>query len=54
VFAPANAVVSQWFLKYRSTAVAIVVGGAGIGGVIFPIMLERLFSTIGASSRNEC
>ncbi|RSH77652.1 uncharacterized protein EHS24_003213 [Apiotrichum porosum] len=42
VFAPANAVAAHWFLKIRATAIAIISGGAGLGGVIYPIMIERL------------
>lgn len=46
VYAPSTAVAGHWFLKRRSTAVGIIVGGSGLGGVIYPIcmkvMLDRL------------
>jgi MFS family permease len=47
VFAPANAVAAHWFLRYRSTAIAIISGGAGLGGIIYPIMIERLLGQFG-------
>lgn len=47
VFAPANAVAAHWFLRFRATAIAIISGGAGLGGVIYPIMIDRLLKKIG-------
>ncbi|WOO80085.1 Fujikurins efflux protein [Vanrija pseudolonga] len=44
VYAPANAVAAHWFLKRRSTALAIIVGGGGLGGVVYPILIENLFN----------
>ncbi|TXT07516.1 hypothetical protein VHUM_03236 [Vanrija humicola] len=44
VYAPANAVGAHWFLKRRSTALAIIIGGGGLGGVIYPILIEQLFN----------
>lgn len=45
-FASLNAV-STWFIKRRALALGIIVSGSSLGGVIFPIMLSRLFPQIG-------
>lgn len=45
LYTPATAVVGHWFLKKRGTATGIVSTGVGLGGVIYPIMLNRLFDT---------
>lgn len=39
--------VSTWFAKRRSTAFGIISSGASVGGIIFPIMVERLIPRIG-------
>jgi MFS family permease len=39
--------VNTWFLKKRGLAVGIAVSGSSLGGVCFPIMLRRLFSSVG-------
>jgi hypothetical protein len=50
IYSPATAVSGHWFLRKRSTAVGIVVCGSGLGGVIYPIALRRLFDQVGTSS----
>lgn len=47
LYSPATAVSGHWFLRKRSTAVGIVVCGSGLGGVIYPIALRRLFDQVG-------
>jgi len=49
LYSPATAVSGHWFLRKRSTAVGIVVCGSGLGGVIYPIALRRLFDQVGES-----
>ena len=49
IYSPATAVSGHWFLRKRSTAVGIVVCGSGLGGVIYPIALRRLFDQVGMS-----
>jgi MFS family permease len=39
--------VSTWFLKRRGLAMGITVSGSSLGGVCFPIMLSRLFDSVG-------
>lgn len=48
LWTPSTAVIGQWFLRNRGTASGIAVCGSGLGGVIYPIMLNHLFSRIGA------
>jgi len=43
IFLPALSVSSQYFRRRRSYAMGVVFAGSSIGGVIFPIMLNRLF-----------
>jgi MFS family permease len=38
-----------WFMKRRAFAIGIVAAGSSVGGVIFPIMLDRLVQSIGFS-----
>ena len=47
IFYSSASAVSTWFDKRRSTAFGIVSSGSSIGGVIFPIMVERLIPRIG-------
>lgn len=46
MFAAIN-VIPGWFDKKRGAAYGIVTSGSSIGGVIFPIMIERLISEVG-------
>ncbi|PCH37061.1 MFS general substrate transporter, partial [Wolfiporia cocos MD-104 SS10] len=38
---------SHWFRMRRATATGIVLSGASLSGIIYPIMLSRLFSSVG-------
>ena len=51
LYTPATAVVGHWFLRRRGTATGLVSTGVGLGGVIYPIMLNRLFVMVGESPR---
>ncbi|GBE85712.1 Aspyridones efflux protein [Sparassis crispa] len=42
-FLPSLSIVSHHFRRRRALAVGIVVSGASAGGIVFPIMLNRLF-----------
>ncbi|KAL2840090.1 major facilitator superfamily domain-containing protein [Aspergillus pseudodeflectus] len=44
VFTPALAVQSQWFLKHRGLVVGFVMSGQMIGGIIWPILANRLLN----------
>lgn len=47
VFNPAVASISHYFLRNRARATGIATSGGGIGGVVFPLMLQSLFPKIG-------
>jgi hypothetical protein len=40
---------SQWFYRHRGLASGISMGGAGLGGGIFTLVLRRLLSLVGLS-----
>ncbi|GAA5960331.1 hypothetical protein JCM3765_007476 [Sporobolomyces pararoseus] len=42
-FLPALSIQSHWFLRRRAFAIGIVTCGSSIGGIAFPIMLNKLF-----------
>jgi hypothetical protein len=39
--------INTWFLKKRGLAMGITVAGSSFGGVCFPIILKRLFDSVG-------
>ena len=47
IFTPVVSTVGQYFLKWRAWAMGVVVSGAAIGGIIFPVTLNRLLGQIG-------
>lgn len=46
---PSVATVGTWFSKYRGGAFGIVSSGGAMGGIVLPIMLQRLLDTLGFS-----
>lgn len=47
LFYPSLASVSTHFTKYRATALGIVAAGSSVGGVVYPIILQRIFISHG-------
>ncbi|KAF2762425.1 monocarboxylate permease-like protein [Pseudovirgaria hyperparasitica] len=47
VFYPAMTACSTWFLRHRALAIGIMASGSSIGGVVLPIMVNRLVVQIG-------
>ncbi|KAH5760898.1 hypothetical protein HBI16_185250 [Parastagonospora nodorum] len=47
LFFPTLAAIGQYFSKHRALALGIAVSGSSIGGVILPIMVDRLIPRIG-------
>ncbi|KAL0960544.1 hypothetical protein HGRIS_005582 [Hohenbuehelia grisea] len=47
LFYPSLASVSTYFSKRRATALGIAAAGTSLGGFIYPIMLEHLFTKVG-------
>ncbi|KAH8594383.1 major facilitator superfamily domain-containing protein [Bisporella sp. PMI_857] len=45
--APLIASIGHWFLKKRGNATGIAMTSGSLGGIVFPLMLEKLFPTIG-------
>lgn len=47
VLLPGYAISAQYFTKYRGLALGIVVSGSSLGGVIWPIVLNKLLVKVG-------
>jgi MFS transporter, MCT family, aspergillic acid transporter len=47
IFQPANSVIPSWFDKKRGAAYGIMTSGSSVGGVVFPIMIQRLIPLVG-------
>ncbi|EJF59097.1 MFS general substrate transporter [Dichomitus squalens LYAD-421 SS1] len=47
LFYPPLASISTHFRKYRATALGIAMAGSGIGGTVYPILLQYLFVNVG-------
>ncbi|KPI42669.1 putative transporter MCH4 [Cyphellophora attinorum] len=47
LFYPALTCTITWFFKKRALAVGIVAAGSGLGGIIFPVMVEKLVPQVG-------
>ena len=47
IFTPAISAVGHWFKKGRGGATGLAQTGGSIGGIIFPLMLQKLFVSVG-------
>ncbi|KAI1609011.1 MFS transporter, MCP family, solute carrier family 16, member 10 [Exophiala viscosa] len=47
IFYPSMSAVTTWFFKKRALALGITAAGSSIGGVIFPILVERMIPKVG-------
>ncbi|KAK5057489.1 hypothetical protein LTR84_011489 [Exophiala bonariae] len=47
IFYPCMSATSTWFFKRRALALGLVASGSSIGGVVLPIMVQRLIPRIG-------
>jgi nitrate/nitrite transporter NarK len=47
IFTPALSAVSHFFLVKRGTATGLAAAGGSVGGIIFPLALQRLFPMVG-------
>ncbi|PFH53268.1 hypothetical protein AMATHDRAFT_137721 [Amanita thiersii Skay4041] len=47
LFYPAIASASTHFSKYRATAIGLAAAGSSVGGVVYPIVLQALFRSVG-------
>ncbi|KAL9624616.1 MAG: hypothetical protein Q9160_001281 [Pyrenula sp. 1 TL-2023] len=46
-YCPCTLYIDEWFIRRKGLAYGIVWSAAGVGGVIFPLLLEALLKTIG-------
>ncbi|THU95498.1 monocarboxylate permease [Dendrothele bispora CBS 962.96] len=47
IFTPVVAAAGHWFHRRRPFAIGVMVSGSSLGGVIYPIVLQRLIPTVG-------
>ena len=47
IFTPAVGAIAHWFKRRRATATGLATTGGSIGGIVFPLMLQRLFPLVG-------
>lgn len=47
IFTPAISSVGHFFLRLRGHATGLATAGGGVGGVVFPLMLQALFPKVG-------
>lgn len=47
IFYPAMSATFTWFLKRRAFALGIVASGSSLGGIIFPVMVQKLIPQVG-------
>ena len=47
IFTPAVSAIGHWFMKGRGNATGIAAAGGSVGGVIFPLALQKLFVSLG-------
>ncbi|KAF7345139.1 putative transporter MCH4 [Mycena sanguinolenta] len=47
LFYPSLSSTATYFCKYRATALGIVASGSSFGGIMYPILLRRLFQLVG-------
>ena len=45
-FYPATGAISEWFNNRRGLALGIAVSGSSVGGILWPIVLTKLFKTL--------
>jgi len=45
-YSPSTSITAHWFAKRRGTAVAVVVTGAGAGGIVYPVMIKKLLDQL--------
>ena len=49
IFTPAVSAIAHWFKRRRAFATGLATTGGSFGGVVFPLMLQRLFPLLGYS-----
>lgn len=54
MFSTSLAIVGHYFHARQGLALGVVMAGAALGGVIFPIVLNRLLNSVGLSFGCKC
>jgi MFS family permease len=44
---PVLGILNEWFVKHRGIASGIMFGGAGLSGVVLPILFEKSLTNLG-------
>lgn len=47
IFTPALAIAGHWFKRKRAYVIGIIASGSALGGIVYPILLQRLISSLG-------
>lgn len=47
IFTPSVSAIGHWFNVKRANATGIAAAGGSVGGVLFPLMLQKLFTNLG-------
>lgn len=48
-FYPTTSAISEWFEKKRAFALGIAVAGSSVGGILWPIIIDKLLNSVGES-----
>ncbi|EGD96775.1 MFS monocarboxylate transporter [Trichophyton tonsurans CBS 112818] len=46
IFTPALSAISHWFNEKRATATGIAAAGGSVGGIVFPLALQKLYTVV--------
>ncbi|KAF3481704.1 carotenoid cleavage dioxygenase 1 [Arthroderma uncinatum] len=46
IFTPALSAISHWFSEKRATATGIAAAGGSVGGIVFPLALQKLYTVV--------
>ena len=46
IFTPAVSAIGHWFMNKRANATGIAAAGGSVGGIIFPLALQKLFASL--------
>ena len=47
IFTPAVSSIAHFFFRKRAAATGLATTGGSVGGIIFPLMLEKVFQLVG-------
>ena len=47
LFTPSVSAIGHWFMAKRANATGIAAAGGSVGGVLFPLILQKLFNSVG-------